>query len=291
MHKNTLFIVASLVVLSALTYTSNVYARRKLTEQERKFYAQNNIIFTYPCENESDCSSSSTSSEGEVGGGEEGSPVSGPEGVDVSKEVFKPCPTDQVSSSTHSGNYYTYTSGGVTYNVANTALDLDSYIKYLNRRHIAQDGKTCDPLTGKCYHNSSLSCDKDEYCDWGHCLHFATVFAGNLSRGECTSTDYGAANYAGAISQADPHKNEDESNKLLTLQVIYDAIMSGKVAVVKVASGTSRHFVVAVGIRAGANRSSLVDSDMLVLDTNGQLKNTRVLFFQAGKGGYWVKVA
>lgn len=281
MRKNTFFILASFVILFALVYASNASAR-KLTYQERKFYAKNNIIFTNPCTTESDCDSSSPGSGSD--GDDQDEPTTGPEGIDISMTVFKPCPSDMVQSSTHSGSTYSYSHSGVTYDVANTALDLDSYISYLSRRHIAQDGKTCDPTSSKCY-------SEGEYSDWGHCLHFATVHAGNLSRGECTSTDYGAGHYAGAISQSNPTKNEDESNKLLTLQAIYDGVKRGKPVVVKVASGNSRHFVTAVGVRAGANRSSLVETDMLYLDTNGRLNNTRKLFYQAGKGGYWIKVA
>lgn len=233
------------------------------------------------------CSSASSGSGS--GNSSGGTTVSGPDGINISTEVFKPCPSDMVKTSTHSGNTYDYTYSGTKYKVANTKLDLDSYMQYLSNRHIGQDGQTCDPLTGKCY-NGTIG--DYNYSDWGHCLHFATVFAGNLSSGNCTSTDYGAANYAGAATQLNPYMNDDEANgKLPTLQGIYDYILSGHVVVAKVASGTSRHFVVAVGVKASANRANLTDSDFLWLDTNGKFNLSRKLYFQAGHGGYWFKEA
>ena len=65
MHKNTFFVLASLIVLFALVCASNASAR-KLTYQERKFYAKNNIIFTKPCNTEADCDPTSQ------GGGDDG---------------------------------------------------------------------------------------------------------------------------------------------------------------------------------------------------------------------------
>ncbi|MBQ1528069.1 C39 family peptidase [Candidatus Saccharibacteria bacterium] len=58
-------------VFTTIAHPSNSSARQ-LTKEERKFYAQNNIIFTVPCNTEADCSgdsSSSSSSGGPTGSG------------------------------------------------------------------------------------------------------------------------------------------------------------------------------------------------------------------------------
>ncbi|MBR3320149.1 hypothetical protein IKG20_02490 [Candidatus Saccharibacteria bacterium] len=293
--------VLFIVVLSSVFVFSltSLVSARKLTRQERIDYAQSNIIFYVPCDSEADCEpeepeysdipeivDDTIDEEGREDAGDSGSDdsndtdtsnASGPNGINTSLDVIKPCPSS-VKTRTHTGNTYKYNFNGTTYNIANTYLDLKSYMDYLSSRHIAQDGKTCDPGTGRCYSGGS-------YNDYGNCLSIAGVMVGNLQTGNCTATDYGFSKYKGSV---DLHKPTTSTNKRDILQKIYDAIMSGKSVLVKVRSGSSRHFAAAVGVRANANRNNITDSDILYLDTNSKLKNTRDLFPQEGK--YWIKI-
>lgn len=295
--KVKLFSIFSLATLVALSFAASSYARQ-LTTSERKKYGQNNILFYVPCDTEADCTKDNTSSgdgsdsnnsnsngNNNQGGSQSSGTtnVSGPEGINISKEVFKPCPSNLVQQTTRSGNTYDYTYSGKTYKVANTKLDLNSYMNYLQNRHIAQDGRICDPDTGRCYNGSG-------YNDYDYCLSIAGAMAGNLQKGNCTATDYGFMQGKGSIQQ-EPHESDsDEVNgRRRILQKIYDAIMAGKPVLVKVRSVNSRHFATAVGVRANANRATLVDSDILYLDTNSKLTTARELFFELARGGgYWI---
>lgn len=126
--------------------------------------------------------------------------------------------------------------------------------------------------------NFSQDSDVDVY--GSSCLGFAYVYASAIITGDFTIT----RNQSGLRNGNSPNRclrgtTREFSDKQSALDVVFDEIANNKACILKVngnVEGTSRHFVVVIGIRKNVTKSSLTEGDLLVLDTwDGQVEKLK----------------
>lgn len=203
---------------------------------------------------------------GETGGSQtptttpEGSQTGGDTGGTTGGDAGGTTGGDTGGTQTSSGKTKSYSAFGQSWTVADTKTSLDSYRSTLNSHKVAQNSKVCS-WSGSC---------TDSTAENGKCLSYAETFAYDLYYGTQTS-DTCAAKY-----KRSGFGSSTTGDLSTVLSKVYSEITAGRPAVLMVHytnSPTSRHFVTVIGFRSSVTSASqLTASDLLLLDTNGNLR-------------------
>lgn len=136
---------------------------------------------------------------------------------------------------------------GETFNVVNTAIDVNSYAQTAYTKGIRQDSNPA------------------RYGDL--CLAFSYVHASNMYNGSTGDNAESALHWAHAAEFYDYFSDSKQE----IMNQIYTQITSGKPVILQVngnSSGTARHFVTVVGFKDSVkSANTLKDSDLLILDS------------------------
>ena len=147
----------------------------------------------------------------------------------------------------NNSNIKKLTTLGETFNVVNTAIDVNSYAQTAYTKGIRQDSNPA------------------RYGDL--CLAFSYVHASNMYNGSTLDNAESALHWAHAAEFYDYFSDSKQE----IMNQIYTQVTSGKPVILQVngnSSGTARHFVTVVGFKDSVtSASNLKDSDLLILDS------------------------
>ncbi|MBR5389246.1 hypothetical protein IK146_01660 [Candidatus Saccharibacteria bacterium] len=236
-------ILLSIIIAGAITIKAFAY---QFSNAERQRYALEGIIFTRPCDDETDCG---TEGEEEEGGGN----VPSEEGQGVTK----------------------FTMCGMTFNVIKVTVNgkdddgsdgktgLERYIaEKVRAYHIDQSDKKLYDLNG----NHTDSTAQNGHCDIVSRNMAYDMFYDTITSDSCSTGRYDRGRTPSGFSLIQGDGN---------FQKMYDDIMAGRPAVRRVSMRTSqdaqaqRHYATVVGVKENANREHLDNSDFLFLETFG----------------------
>ncbi len=244
----------------AILFSTSVSARQ-LTKEERKYYAQNNIIFTVPCDSEADCQNGTT--------------------TDPTDPETPTDPTDPTNPPSGS-NTIAVSFGGANFNMVNTAILPTDYVnKACSQYHICQSHKS--EWGNKCDAFSRTNAADMYYGNY-------TTSLPNYQAGKFSSkSDITDSSSAGLQQALTFIYNQIMSGK----PVVLSANVCRRN---KPSCSSSRHFITIVGVRQGVSASSIQETDLLYVDPWGSTlahtgqSNSRKMRFDSANGAWYMYV-
>lgn len=139
------------------------------------------------------------------------------------------------------------------YDVVDTAISVEDYLNVVSSRKISQNN------------------DSSVY--GGYCLAFSYIHAYSLFTGDTSKGAPDALDYV----YASKFKGYDNDNKDEVLKNVYNEISNGRPCLIQVngnTAGTSRHYVVVVGVKKSVkNANDVTEDDLLIIDSwDGRLE-------------------